>query len=181
MKQNLMVFTKNEPVLCKEYLCSSSSCLEFIFKECLGDEAPLCSELSCLDYYGDDEDVVNKTEQIFDFTAVPSFVSLFSGRQNEPCTLHKLQKKVPLKKISLIHLVTCGTKGTIGTSGKFFKGYYLKQCRSKQISQKKSQISSTPIVFASHEFFDTYVDITNNLYLDVQSFKLLIQKANTYM
>ena len=106
MKQNLMVFTKNEPVLCKEYLCSSSSCLEFIFKECLGDEAPLCSELSCLDYYGDDEDVVNKTEQIFDFTAVPSFVSLFSGRQNEPCTLHKLQKKVLLKKISLIHLVT---------------------------------------------------------------------------
>ena len=32
MKQHLMVFTKNEPVLCKEYLCSCSSYLEFNFK-----------------------------------------------------------------------------------------------------------------------------------------------------
>ena len=47
MKQNLMAFTKNEPVLCKEYLCSCSSCLEFNFKECSGDEAPCYSELSC--------------------------------------------------------------------------------------------------------------------------------------
>ena len=46
MKQHLMVFTKNEPVLCKEYLCSCSSCLEFNFKECSGDEAPRYSELS---------------------------------------------------------------------------------------------------------------------------------------
>ena len=38
-----------------------------------------------------------------------------------------------------------------------------------------------PIVFAPDEVLDTYVDITNDLYLDVQSFKLLIQKANTYM
>ena len=46
MKQHLMVFTKNEPVLCKEYLCPCSSCLEFNFKECSGDEAPRYSELS---------------------------------------------------------------------------------------------------------------------------------------
>ena len=46
MKQHLMVFTKNEPVLCKEYMCSCSSCLEFNFKECSGDEAPRYSELS---------------------------------------------------------------------------------------------------------------------------------------
>ena len=29
MKQHLMVFTKNEPILCKEYLCLCSLCLEF--------------------------------------------------------------------------------------------------------------------------------------------------------
>ena len=57
----------------------------------------------------------------------------------------------------------------------------MKQCRSKQISKKKFQILSTPIVFAPDEVFDTYVDITDDLYLDVQSFKPLIQKANTYM
>ena len=77
MKQHLMVFTKNEPVLCKEYLCSCSSYLEFNFKECLGDQAPRYSELSCLDYYGDDEeDIVDKMEQILDFIEVPSFVCL---------------------------------------------------------------------------------------------------------
>ena len=57
----------------------------------------------------------------------------------------------------------------------------LKQCCSKQISKKKFQILSTPIVFVPDEVFDTYVDIMDDLYLDVQSFKLLIQKANTYM
>ena len=102
IKQHLMVFTKNEPVLCKEYLCSCSLCLKFNFKECSGDEAPRYSELSCLDYYGDDEeDVVDKTEQILDFIEVPSFVSFFSGSQKSHCTLDKLQKK-----ISLIHTVT---------------------------------------------------------------------------
>ena len=40
---------------------------------------------------------------------------------------------------------------------------------------------STPIVFPPDEVFDTNVDITDDLYLDVQSLKLLIQKANTYM
>ena len=66
-------------------MCSCSSCLEFNFNECLGDKAPRYSALSRLNYYGDDEeDVVDKTEQILDFIEVPSFVSLFSESQNEP-------------------------------------------------------------------------------------------------
>ena len=63
-------------------MCSCSSCLEFNFNECSGDEAPRYSELSCLNYYGDDEDVVDKTEQILDFIEIPSFVCLFSVSQN---------------------------------------------------------------------------------------------------
>ena len=39
----------------------------------------------------------------------------------------------------------------------------------------------TPIVFAPDDVFDTYVDISNNLYMDVKDFKLLIQKANSHM
>ena len=54
------------------------------------------------------------------------------------------------------------------------------QWRPKQISKKNFQILSTRIVFAPDEVFDTYVDITDDLYLDVQSFKRLIQKPNTY-
>ena len=106
MKQNLMAFTKNEPVLCKEYLCSCSSCLEFNFKECSGDEEPRCSKLSFLDYYGDNgEHVVDKMEQILDFIEVPSFVSFFSGSQNEPLYFVQVTEKGTAKKISLIHTV----------------------------------------------------------------------------
>ena len=177
IKQHLMVFTKNEPVLCKEYLCLCSLCLEFNFKECSGDEVPRYSELSCLDYYGDDEeDVVDKTEQILDFIEVPSFVSFFSGSQNEPLYFGQVTEKVSAEKD-----LTDPYCHFIGTGEKFLKGYYLKQCRWKQISKKKFQILSTPIAFAPDEVFDTYVDITDDLYLDVQSFKLLIQQANTYV
>ena len=44
MKQHLMVFTSNNPVFCKEYLCSCNSCLQFKFKECVEEKAPLYSD-----------------------------------------------------------------------------------------------------------------------------------------
>ena len=133
--------------------------------------------LSVMPRLGDDkEDVVDKTEQILDFMEVPFFVSFFSGSQNEPLYFVQLTEKGTAEKD-----LTDPYGHFIGTGEKFLKEYYLKQCRSKQISKKKFQILSTPIVFAPDEVFDTYVDITDNLYLDVQSFKPLIQKANTYM
>ena len=168
MKQHLMVFTANEPVICKDYLCSCTSCLEFNFQECSGDDAPRYSELSSLDYYGDDDDegdVADKREHILDFIEVPSFASLFSGSQNEPLYFVKVTEKGTAEKY-----LTDPYGHFIGTGEKFLKGYYLKQCRSKQISKKKFQILPTPIVFAPDEVFDTYVDITDDLYFDVQSF-----------
>ena len=36
-------------------------------------------------------------------------------------------------------------------------------------------------MLAPDEVFDTYVAMTEDLYLDAQNFKLLIQKANSYM
>ena len=154
---------------CVKSMCSCSSCLEFNFNECSGDKAPRYSELSRLNYYGDDEDVVDKTEQILDFIEVPSFVCLFSGSQNELLYFVQVTEKGTTEKD-----LTDPYGDFIGTGEKFLKGYYLKQCRSKQISKKKLQILSTPTVFAPDEVFDTYVDITDDLYLDVQSFKLLI-------
>ena len=102
--------------------------------------------------------------------------SLFSGSQNEPLHFVKVTEKGTAEKD-----LTDPYCHFIRTSEKFLKGYYLKQCRSKQISKKKFQILSTPIVFAPDEVFDTYVDIMDDLDLDVQFFKLLIKKANTYM
>ena len=53
--------------------------------------------------------------------------------------------------------------------------------RAKQISKKKFKVFPTPIVFAPDEVWDTYIDISDDLHLDVQSFSLLIQKANSYI
>ena len=143
----------------------------------LGRWSPSLFRTVKLDYYGDDEeDVADKTEQILDFIEVPSFVSLFSGSHNKP--LYFVQ--VTGKGNAEVDL-TDPYGHFIGTGEIFLKGYYLKQCRSKQVSKKKFQILSTPIVFAPDEVFDTYVDITDDLYLDLQSFKFLIQKANTNM
>ena len=69
----------------------------------------------------------------------------------------------------------------IFNSERFLKGFYLKLSRSKHINNKKFQLLPTPIVFAPDEVFDTYVEFTEDLYLDAQHFKLLIQKANSYM
>ena len=89
-------------------------------------------------------------------------LSLFSGSQNEPLHFVQVTEKGTAEKD-----LTDPYGHFIGTSEKFLKGNYLKQCRSKQISRKKFQILSTPTVFAPDEVFETYVDITDDLYLDV--------------
>ena len=77
MRQHLMVFTPNDPVFCREYLCSCNLCLQFKFTECLEKNTPLYSDNPCDDDFGDfvdDDDEVNRTEQIFNFVDVPSVV-----------------------------------------------------------------------------------------------------------
>ena len=100
MKQHLMIFAPNEPVFCKEYPCSCNACLWFDFKECSGDDILVYAELPCNDYSGDDEEVdaIDKTEHIFDFLDVPSFVSLFSGNQNETLYFVKATEKGTAQK-----------------------------------------------------------------------------------
>ena len=107
---------------------------------------------------------------------VPSFVSLLSGNQNEPLYFVKVTEKATAQK-DLTHPYG----HFIGNDEKFLKGFYLKLSISKYISKKKFQLLPTPILFASDEVFDTYVTITEDLHLDAQHFKLLIQKANSYM
>ena len=53
--------------------------------------------------------------------------------------------------------------------------------RSRHVNKKKFQVLPTEIVFAPDEVFDTYIDISADLHLDVENFKHLIQKANSHM
>ena len=130
------------------------------------------------DYFGGDEEVdaIEKTKRLFDFLDVPSFASLFSGNQNEPLYFVKVTEKGTAQKD-----LTDPYGHFIGNGKRFFKGFYFKLSRSKHISKKKFQLLPTPIVFAPDEVSDTIVETTEDLYLDAQHFKRLIQKANSYM
>ena len=103
---------------------------------------------------------------------------------------YRLSRFLLKTKMNPFILVKVAEKGTaqkdltdpyghfIGNGERFLKGFYLKLSRSKHISKKKFQLLPTGIVV---EVFDTYIEITEDLYLDAQHFKLLIQKANSYM
>ena len=134
--------------------------------------------MPCNDYLGDNEEVdaIDKTEQIFDFWDVPFFVSLFSENQNEPLYFVKITEKGKYQKD-----LTDPYSHFIGNGERFLKGFYLKLSRSKHLSKKKFQLLPKLIVFAPDEVFDTYVAIPEDLHLDAQHFKLLIQKVNSYM
>ena len=117
--------------------------------------------MPCSDYFDDDEQVDDEQ------------VSLFSGNQNEPFCFVKVTEKNTAQKD-----LTDPYGHFNGNGERFLKGFYLKLSRSKHISNKKFQLLPTGIVV---EVFDTYIEITEDLYLDAQHFKLLIQKANSYM
>ena len=67
MKQHLMVFTPTDDIFLKEYLCSSSSCLQFHFKECTKESLPndvsFTDDVESYDESDDDDDGINRTEQ----------------------------------------------------------------------------------------------------------------------
>ena len=105
--------------------------------------------------------MLNKSEEIFDFLHVLSFVTLLSGNQKEPLHFVRVIEK------GTAHEDLTDSYGYFITSGeKVLKGFHLKVSRSKQTSRKKFQILPTPIVFAPDEVFDTYVDISDDLHLN---------------
>ena len=101
---------------------------------------------------------------------------LLAETKMNPFILSRLQKKGTAQKD-----LTDPYGHFIGNGKRFFKGFYFKLSRSKHIGKKKFQLLPTPIVFAPDEVSDTIVETTEDLYLDAQHFKRLIQKANSYM
>ena len=153
--------------------------MQFNFKECLGQDVLLYADVPCNDKDGNndgDDGVLNNSEQIFNILHVPSSVTRFSGNQNKLLYFVKVTEK------ETAHEELADSYGYFITSGgQFLKERYLKMSRSKQISKKKFQILPTPIVFALDEGYETYIDISDDLHLVVQTVKLLIQKADCNM
>ena len=57
---------------------------------------------------------------------------------------------------------------------RYFQGYYLKLCRSKDIKAKKNTILLAKMVVTPDEVYDTYFDINDDLETDCN---MLIAKA----
>ena len=77
---------------------------------------------------------VDQFEQFFYFVTVPSFISLFSGNSGEPlCFMKVISNCVAQMDISdpYGHFVAKGER--------YFQGYYLKLCHSKDIKVEKIQ------------------------------------------
>ena len=115
----------------------------------------LYSDIPCDDDFGDfndDYDEFDRTQHIFNFVDVPSFVLIFSGSLIEPLYFVKVTEK------------GAATENHSDPYGYFlFAGekilkwfFYLKLARSRNASKKKYQILPTEIVFFPDEVFDTY-------------------------
>ena len=60
---------------------------------------------------------------------------------------------------------------------RYFQGYYLKLCRSKDIKVKKITILPAKIAVTPDEVYDMYVDINDDLEIDCNIYNVLIAKA----
>ena len=60
---------------------------------------------------------------------------------------------------------------------RYFQGYYLKLCRSKDIKVKKFTILPAKIAVTPDEVYDTDVDINDDLEIDCSIYSMLIAKA----
>ena len=60
---------------------------------------------------------------------------------------------------------------------RYFQGYYLKLCRSKDIKVKKFTILPAKIAVTPDEVYDTDADINDDLEIDCSIYSMLIAKA----
>ena len=175
MKQHLFIFEKGKNLLLKKYLCDCNHCLNFKFEYCEESENEGNSEvITDDDLFADEDEELNKEEQIFDFAEVPSYVTLFTVVNTEP--LYFLKNKEKGGSDGTItdtwgHVVLPGTR--------YFKGNYLKPVCSRNMSFKKFDILPLDVVITPEESFDTYVDINGKMLLDINFYNSLIQKAKS--
>ena len=170
MKKHLIVFKLKKKVFCKEYIWDWTCCLQLVFENYSNENA--------IDTDEDDSGLeeldkeIDETGEIFD---INTFLSLF------PCSLKvqfslsvlpKLKEKVFPKKILLIHL------DTISKSIQYFQELYLKLVHWRNTRVNKFLTIATRIVMTPDEIYETYVDFNGYPELDINTYNMLIRKAN---
>ena len=59
----------------------------------------------------------------------------------------------------------------------YFKGQYLKLTRSRNLNFKQFQLLPTYIIISPEEIYDTYIDINDDIQLNVNVYNALRSKA----
>ena len=146
--------------------------MQFKFDECYKEEEDPPSD-NAIDNDEQDEDV-DKNQQMFYFVDVPSFVSLFTGHPAEPLYFAKVvEKGAAVEDMKDVYGHVIHNTGEL-----YFQGNYLKLTKSRALNYKKFQLLPTNVLFPPDEIYDTYVDIDFELQLNINIYNSLISKSN---
>ena len=168
-----MVYQKGKAVVMKEYLCDCDPCCQFDFDKCEKDGEEELLDLEEFDRcFLDEDQPIDREEQIFDFVQIPSFVTVFTGVSAEPLYFLKLVEK----GIS-DDTLSDNWRHVILPVLRYFTGYYLKPVRSTSMQFKKFELLPLNVFITPDEVYDTYVEISSEMLLDVNVYNELIQKT----
>ena len=65
----------------------------------------------------------------------------------------------------------------IPAGSRYFTGQYLKTVRSKNMNKKKFELLTNAVYITPDEVHDSYVNIDEDMMIDIQHYNALIQKA----
>ena len=174
MKQHLVVFEPNSTnIMCREYLCKCSQCLQLNFGHCV--DSNELHEKECNQIDGeryDEAEIDSYGDHIFNFAYVPSYVTLVSGRSTEPLYFVFVKEKRLADKMlrdCFDHIIKVGEQ--------FFRGYYLKLVRSQNSTAKQFELIERELLIPSDEINDTNVDINDSLQININVYNALINKG----
>ena len=174
MKQHMFVYNPNsKEIMCKEYLCDCSQCLQLNFDNCCCSfQSDEMETLNLEEEFVDSSNIENYGQHIFEFIDIPSNITLVSGRTMEPLYFVLVKEKGVAGEV----MKDCYDH-VMSVDDMFFRGNYLKPTRSRNPNFKQFQIIQREVLFSPYEVNDTYVGINDDLQMNVNIYNGLITKA----
>ena len=100
MKQHMIIFVSHGDITMQEYLCDCTLCLQFMFSECYYHSSTndamisaTMNEYESNEEEQDDDNYIDRSQQMFDFVEVPSYISLITGNTIQPLYFVKVTEK----------------------------------------------------------------------------------------
>ena len=171
MKQHMFVYTPNSKEnMCKEYLCDCSQCLQLNINNCCCSfQSGEMETLHLEEEFVDSSNTENYGQHIFEFIDIPWYIG---GRTMEPLYFVLVKEKGVAGEV----MKDCYDR-VMSAGDMFFRGNYLKLTRSQNPNFKQFQIIQREVLLSPDEVNDTYVDINDDLYMNVNIYNGLITKA----